>query len=123
MNEYKMQRERVMELVGSAPNQRMRPNELTQQLAHESGLSANEVNEIIKDLVEEEDLVFTFRDPCSYVEIPCNGCEGGHKAARPMKVVMDSKGSPWLCDKDFDGTEALLAKNCWDCGDLPFTRT
>lgn len=123
MNEHRMHRERIMELVGSARNQRMRPIELTQQLAKESGLSANEVNKIIKELVDEEDLVFSFRDPCSYVEIPCNGCEGGHRAARPMKVVMDSKGSPWLCDKEFDGTEALLAKNCWDYSVLPFTRT
>jgi len=123
MNEYKMHRERVMELIASAPNQRMRPIDLTQQLAQESGLSAIVTNEIITDLVEEKDLVYTFRDFCAYVEIPCNGCEGGHQAARPMKVVMDSKGFPWLCDKDFEGTEALLAKNCWDCGDLPFTRT
>ena len=123
MNEYEMHRERVMELVGSAPNQRMRPIDLTRQLAQESGLSAYVVNEIIKDLVEEADLVYAYRDPCSYVEIPCNGCEGGHHAARPMKVVMDSKGSPWLCDKEFDGRECLLAENCWDCGELPFTRS
>ena len=123
MSEYEMYQEQVMELVGAAPNQRMRPTELTRQLAKVSGLSAHVVNKIIKDLVEEEDLVYSYRDPCTYVEIPCNGCEGGHKAARPMKVVMDSNGSPWLCDENFDGTEALLAENCWNCGDLPFTRT
>jgi len=123
MNEYEMHRERVMELVGSAPNQRMRPNDLKRQLAQESGPSMYVVNEIIKDLVEDEDLVYTYRDPYSYVEIPCNGCEGGHQAARPMKVVMDSRGSLWLCDKDFGESEDLLAENCWNCGDLPFTRT
>jgi hypothetical protein len=36
---------------------------------------------------------------------------------------VDSEGSPWLCDKDFEGAEGLLAENCWNCGDLPFTRT
>ncbi len=51
MSKNKMHKERVMELVGSAPNQRMRPNDLTQQLVQEGGLSANGVNEIIKDLV------------------------------------------------------------------------
>jgi hypothetical protein len=81
------------------------------------------VKEIIKELVEEEDLVYAYRDPHSYVEIPCNGCEGGHRAARPMKVVVDSTGSPWLCDKSFDGTESLLAEECSDCGALAFTRT
>ena len=123
MNEYGMYKERVMELVGSAPSQRIRPSDLTRQLAQESGLSSYVVKEVIKDLVEEENLGYTYRDPCSYVEIPCNGCEGGHQAARPMKVVRDSRGSPWLCDKNFDGTESLLAENCWNCGDLPFTRS
>ena len=123
MNQYEMHRERVLELVGSAPNQRMRPNDVTRQLVQERGLSAHTVSEIIKDLVEEQDLVYAYRDPCSYVEIPCNGCEGGHQAARPMKVVMDPEGSPWLCDKDFDETDGQLAESCWNCGDLPFTRT
>ena len=123
MNMYEVHKERVMELVGSTPNQRMRPTDLRRQLLQESGLSPFVVNEIIKDLVEEEDLVYAYRDPCSYVEIPCNGCTGGHKAARPMKVVIDSRGEPWLCDTEFSGTEEWLAESCSACGDLAFTRT
>jgi hypothetical protein len=123
MKKHEMHRERLLELVASTPDQRMRPSELTRGLAQEVGLSAHAVKQIINELVEDMELVYAYRDPCSYVEIPCNGCDGGHRAARPMKVVMDSEGTPWLCDKEFDEAEALLAEDCWNCGDLPFTRT
>ena len=123
MKEHEKHRERIMELVASAPNQRMRPSDISRHLAQESRLSAHDVTRIIREIIEEGDLEYTYRDPCSYVEIPCNGCEGGHRAARPMKVVMDSEGSPWLCDKAFDETDGLLAENCWDCGEIPFTRS
>jgi streptogramin lyase len=45
-----------------------------------------------------------------------------HKAARPMKVVVDKDGDTWLCDASVDGKQDLKAQGCWRCGDLPFTR-
>jgi hypothetical protein len=123
MNGYETQKERIMELVASAPNQRIRPSGISRQLAREMGTSSDVVNKIIKEMVDEEELVYTYRDPCSYLEMPCNGCEGGHRAARPMKVVIDSAGNPWLCDEDVQATDGLADLNCWDCGDLAFTRS
>lgn len=45
-----------------------------------------------------------------------------HHAARPMKVVFDREGSPWLCDKAADEKTDLENQGCWRCGDLAFTR-
>jgi hypothetical protein len=123
MNDYETLKERIMEMVTSAPNQRMRPTEISRRLSKESGVSRSLTREVLKHVVEEEDLVYVYRDPNSYVEFPCNGCEGSHKAARPMKVVIDSSGNPWLCDEGVQGRDNLAGKECWDCGSLPFTRT
>jgi len=123
MNDYETLKERILEMVTSAPNQRMRPTEVSRRLSKESGVSVSLAREVLKHIVEEQDLVYVYRDPNSFVEFPCNGCEGGHKPARPMKVVIDSKGNPWLCDESVRGRDNLAAKDCWDCGALPFTRT
>ncbi len=123
MNAYETQRDRLMEVVAAAKNQRIRPNEVKQQVAKEFNISVYQVNEMIKDLIEQEELVYAYRDPCSYVEIPCNGCDGGHRAARAMKVVMDARGNPWLCDDTVQHVEGLENLACWDCGELAFTRS
>ncbi len=123
MTAYDVQRERLLDLVATAPNQRIRPSELSQKLAQEIGSSTFVANELIKHTVAEGDLVYAYRDPCSYVEIPCNGCEGGHRAARPMRVFADSKGNPWLCDDDVTDAEGLGGTSCWNCGEVAFTRS
>ena len=92
MTDHAMHRERLMDLVAAAQNHRMQPGKLGQRLAQEAGFSAQTARELIKKMIEDGDLVYSYRDPCSYVEIPCNGCEGGHQAARPMKVVKDDRG-------------------------------
>jgi hypothetical protein len=46
-----------------------------------------------------------------------------HKPARPMKVVVDKDGCPWLCDLNVDDSSDLQAQGCWRCADVPFTRT
>ncbi len=48
--------------------------------------------------------------------------EASHVAARPMKVVVDEEGSPWLCDDDVDPHRNLASQGCWRCGDMAFTR-
>ena len=45
-----------------------------------------------------------------------------HKAARPMKVVVDEEGCTWLCDADVDETRDLKGEGCWRCAEMPFTR-
>ena len=45
-----------------------------------------------------------------------------HKAARPMKVVVDNNGCPWLCDNNVDESKDLKDQGCWRCAELPFTR-
>jgi hypothetical protein len=45
-----------------------------------------------------------------------------HKAARPMKVVVDKNGCRWLCDADVDTSKDLASQGCWRCAELAFTR-
>jgi hypothetical protein len=44
-----------------------------------------------------------------------------HEGARPLRVVRDAAGEPWLCDRDIDPTQDLEAQGCWRCRDLAFT--
>lgn len=45
-----------------------------------------------------------------------------HKAARPMKVVIDEDGCTWLCDAEIDESGDLKEQGCWNCKDVAFTR-
>jgi hypothetical protein len=45
-----------------------------------------------------------------------------HTPARPMKVIIDDKGTPWLCDKGVDPEGSLAEQGCWNCGEIAFTR-
>ena len=45
-----------------------------------------------------------------------------HKAARPMKVVVDEGGYTWLCDVKVDESGNLQEQGCWNCKDVAFTR-
>ncbi len=45
-----------------------------------------------------------------------------HKAARPMKVVVDKGGCTWLCDGKVDEGKDLEEQGCWNCKDVAFTR-
>ena len=45
-----------------------------------------------------------------------------HSAARPMKVVTDTDGCTWLCDRDVDENGDLEEQGCWRCSEVPFTR-
>ena len=116
-------KKRTMELIVSAKDQRLRPREVEKIITHEFKTSRSSAHDVLKDLVEEGELVYAYRDPCSYVEFPCNGCQDGHQAARPMKVIMDGKGDPWICDVEVNPDDDLPARGCWSCGDVPFTRS
>ena len=47
-----------------------------------------------------------------------------HKSARPMVIIRDEKGDPWLCDKGIDPGKDLREQGCWQCGgtEMAFTR-
>jgi len=69
-NEIDRLNDEIMALVSAAPNQRLRPHEMEKALAHKLGISIYTVQEAVRALAEEGRLVFTYRDPCSYIEIP-----------------------------------------------------
>lgn len=119
MNEFGQIKDEIMVQVIGASNHRVRPHEVEKSLSKRLGVSAFTVREAVKDLVEEGELTFTYRDPCSYVEIPPIE---PHHAARPMEVVVDADGERWICDSGVDRSQDLAAQGCWSCGDLAFTR-
>ncbi len=119
MNLSERTKEQIMSLVSSSQDQRVRPFELERTLTKKFGIPLFSVKEALKDLIEEEKLVYTYQDPCSYVEI---SVAKNHRAARPMKVVKDADGEPWICDSDVDPSVDLEKQGCWRCRDIPFTR-
>ena len=118
MTAHEETEERIMDAVCEAPNQRMRPIDLEKKLEQEHGLAISAIKDVLKELVGEGVLVLTYRDPCSFVEIPV---EESHHAARPMKVVPDKSGEYFICDDDANPSGDLLEQGCWRCGDLAFT--
>ena len=45
----------------------------------------------------------------------------GHLAARPLKFVKDEDGCGWLCDKNTNPAQNLMAKQgCWRCDQMAF---
>lgn len=47
---------------------------------------------------------------------------GAQQAARPMKVIVDESGCPWLCDAEADPRGDLKAQGCWRCADTTLTK-
>ena len=70
MNEFERIKETIIKLVINAGHQRLRPHEVEKTVEKELGSSIFTVQAAIKDLGDDRKLVFTYRDPCSYVEIP-----------------------------------------------------
>lgn len=69
-SEFHLLKEAIVNLVADARNQRLRPPEIQQMLAGKLGGSVFTVQEALNDLVREGRLIFTYRDPWSYVELP-----------------------------------------------------
>ena len=118
MNAHEETKERIREAVWGAPDQRIRPIDLERKLEKEHGLALVAIKDVLKELIGEGELVFTYRDPCSFVEIP--GTES-HHAARPMKVIPDQSGEYWICDADVEPSGDLASQGCWRCRELAFT--
>jgi hypothetical protein len=89
MNALAEMKERTMEAIWEAPNQRLRPIDLKRKLEEKHSLVPVAIRDVLKELIGEGKLVYTYRDPCSYVEIPATEI---HQAAPPMKDIQDKSG-------------------------------
>ena len=107
-------KQKIMEMVTTAENQRQRPHSVVRTVSDILGVPIFRVKTVLEDLLKERRLVFTYRDPCSFIEIPINDMSRG---SRPMKVVVDGKGSPWICDHGVDPTKDLAEQGCWQLGE------
>ncbi len=108
----------IMVMVSSARAQRLRPHEIQKALSAKFSVPLSTVKDVLNELVAGARLVFTYRDPCNYVEIPCTEVNTG---ARPLKVIVDRDGEPWICDTAADPARDLADQGCWRCGELSFT--
>jgi DNA-binding GntR family transcriptional regulator len=79
-NEFERLKDEILAMISAAPNQRLRPHEVEKDLAHKLRVSMYTVQEAIRALAEEGQLVFTYRDPTSYVEIPAPSESASHIA-------------------------------------------
>jgi len=119
MAELDQVKDEIMVEIINATEHRVRSHELEKTVGKKLGVSRRTVDEAVKDLVEEGELIFVYRDPFNYLEI---APASPHRAARPMKVFTDANGDTWICDADVDPATAIPGQQCWRCGDLPFTR-
>jgi len=110
MSQAEQIRKKILELVKASEVQRQNPNEVMRSLSAEFKVSMYQVREALNDLIRERKLVFTYRGPFTCVEIPCKDRPSG---SRPMKVIVDDKGDPWICDFDVDPSEDLAQQGCW----------
>jgi len=110
MSESKQIRQKIMEMVITADYQRQRPHLVLRTVSNDLGVPIFRVNEVLENLIKERKLVFTYRDPCSFVEIPINDMSRG---SHLMKVVVDCEGNPWICNHDVDPSKDLAEQGCW----------
>ena len=60
----------LLDVVSRSPKHRIRPRNLEHAARDERGISRNSFRRALSALVGEKKLVYTYRDPCSFVEIP-----------------------------------------------------
>ena len=110
MDQSERIREKIMEMVIAAKDQRQRPHSLVKTVSDNWGVPIFRVKKVLENLIKERKLVFTYRDPCSFVEIPINDMSRG---SHPKKVVVDEEGNPWICDYEVDPSRDLAEQGCW----------
>ena len=113
MSQSEQIRKKIMEMISANENQRQRPYLVVKTVSSVFGVPSVRVKEMLEDLLKERKLVYTYRDPCSYIEIPFNDLPTGtpHK-----KVVVNGKGTPWICELDVDPSKNLAVQGCWQLG-------
>ena len=114
MGQAEQIREKILDMVKVAKSQRRNIYEVMRSLSAEFGVSVIRVREALNDLIREKELVFTYRNPFTYVEIPCQDWPSG---SRPLKVLVDDHGDPWICDCDVDPSGDLAEQGCWQVRD------
>jgi hypothetical protein len=119
MDQSERIREKIMEMVIAAKDQRQRPYSLVKTISDNSGVPIFRVKKVLENLIKERKLVFTYRDPCSFVEIPINDMS---RRSHPLKVVVDQEGNPWICDHDVDPSKDLAEQGCWQIREEDKTR-
>ena len=107
---------KILEMVKANRSQRQSPKEVIARLYAESEVSMSLVKAALNDLVNERKLAFTYRGSQTYVESPCKDLPDGTGA---VKVVIDDKGNPWICDYDVDPSKDLGAQGCWQLREDP----
>jgi hypothetical protein len=121
MSESRQIEKRIIEMISTETKQRWRPYVVVRKLSEELGVPVSKIREALDNLIRKRKLVFTYRDPCSYVEFPVREDAIG---GRSMKVVVDGNGNPWICDHEVDPSKDLSEQGCWqlEAGGLPESR-
>jgi len=119
MDQSEQIRQKIMEMVIAAEGQRQRPHSLVKTVSDNSGVPIFRVKKVLENLIKERKLVFTYRDPCSFVEIPINDTSRG---SHFMKVVVDEEGNPWICHHNVDPSKDLAEQGCWQIREENSTR-
>lgn len=70
MDQPLQMRNHILDMIADAKEQRFRPIELKRILENKYQYSMFSVQKTLNDMVRNGDLIFTYRDPCNYVEIP-----------------------------------------------------
>jgi hypothetical protein len=113
-------RKKIIEMITAAEDQRQRPHSVVMTVSSDLEIPIFRVKKVLENLVKERKLVFTYRDPCSFVEMPFKDVSRG---APPMKVVVDGEGNPWICAHDVDPSKDLTAQGCWQLNEEDTTRS
>ena len=119
MSQSEQIRKRIMEMVTTAKNHRQRPYSVVKTVSDNLGVPIFRVKKALEGLLKERKLVFTYRDPCSFVEIPLNELS---RRSHTMKVVVNGKGNPWICDHEVDPSRDLAEQGCWQLREEDTTR-
>jgi len=61
---------RILAIISGASKQRIRPIDLERTLVKEGESSKTAIKRALAELVQERKVVYSYRDPCSFVEIP-----------------------------------------------------
>lgn len=62
-------KDEILVSLSAASEQRLRPHDMEKILSHRLGVSTHTIHQGVKDLVAEGKLVYTYRDPESYLEM------------------------------------------------------
>lgn len=101
---------KVMEMIIAADSQRLRPCEVTSRISQELAIPISKVKEALDELIRKRRLLCKYKDPCTYVEFPLKNWP---REARPVKVVVNGNGNPWICHSDVDPSKDLAEQGGW----------